>query len=114
MAKILTEMPKKAGGAGRTPIYPYDEWLDGQIRELEVGEDYKARPQSVVASIRTTAERRGMKLRSRFVHDDNKEVVGIVIQAFEPNDIPAQENGHKEETQTLPKSTRRPRTRSRA
>jgi hypothetical protein len=117
MAKILTEMPKKAGGAGRTPIYPYDEWLDGQIRELEVGEDYKARPQSVVASIRTTAERRGMKLRSRFVHNDDKEIVGIVIQAFEPDtptEVPAEENGHKEETQTLPKSNRRPRTRSRA
>lgn len=110
MAKILQEMPKKAGGAGRQAIYPYDEWLDGQIRQLEPGEDYKAKPQSVVTSLRQTAENRGMKLRSRFVHDSDKTVTGIVIQAFTPEEIPAESNGHKEQVETtIPKSTKRPR-----
>lgn len=113
MAKILTEMPKKTGGAGRKALYPYDEWLDGQIRQLEPEEDYKAKPQSVVASIRQTAEARGMKLRSRFVHDEQKNVTSIVVQAFSPSEeeeeIPATSNGHKEVAETLPKSTRRPR-----
>jgi hypothetical protein len=107
MAKILTEMPKKAGGAGRKAIYPYDEWLDGQIRQLDSGEDYNAKPQSVVASIRTMAEQRGMKLRSRFVHNDAKEVVGIVVQAYTPEDDTVVET-------VVPKSNRRPRAKQNA
>lgn len=123
MAKILTEMPKKTGGLGRKAIYPYDEWLDGQIRQLEPGEDYKAKPQSVVASIRQTAENRNMKLRSRFVLNDAKEIIGIVIQAYVPNgdeEVPAETNGHKDEEvpaeqkETVPKSTRRPRRKTTA
>lgn len=112
MAKILTEMPKKTGGAGRQAMYPYDEWLDGQIRQLDSDEDYTAKPQSVVASIRGAAEQRNMKLRSRFVHDEQRNVTGIVVQAFTPgedDEVPAESNGHKEVAAELPKSTRRPR-----
>lgn len=118
MAKILTEMPKKAGGIGRKPIYPYDEWLDGQIRQLDVGEDFTAKPQSVVASLRQTAEQRGMKLRSRFVFGDDKVVTGIVIQGYapEPIEVPAESNGHKEKAEetVIEKSPRRPRKKTTA
>lgn len=113
MAKVLKEMPRKAGGSGRRAMYPYDLWLDGQIWQLDNDEDYKAKPQSVVASIRGAAEARGLKLRSRFIMDDHKNVTGIAVQAFEPGEdeeeIPATSNGHKEVAETLPKSTRRPR-----
>jgi hypothetical protein len=106
MAKILTEMPKRVGGAGRKAIYPYDEWLDGQIRQLEPNVDYHAKPQSVVASIRQTAEARGLRLRSRFLFNDDKEVTGIVIQTFtEVADEPEQ---------VLPKSNKRPRSKQAA
>lgn len=98
MAKILKEMPKKAGGAGRKAIYPYDEWLDGKIRQLEPGIDYTAKPQSLVALIRQTAEARGLKLRSRFVVE-NKEITGVVVQAFTSEEVAT----------TIPKSSRRPR-----
>lgn len=109
MAKILEEMPKKAGGIGRQAIYPYDEWLDGQIRQLESGNDYNAKPQSVIASLRQTAENRGLKLRSRFVRNETNEVTGIVVQAFTPpEEVPAESNGHKEVSK-IPKSSRRPR-----
>lgn len=114
MAKILTEMPKKEG-VGRTAIYPYDEWLDGQIRQLEVGEDFTAKPTSVITSVRSQAEKRGMKLRSRFAHDDKGKVNAIIIQAFTPEEVPAESNGHKEETtETVPKSTKRPRAKQSA
>lgn len=113
MAKTLTEMPKKTGGAGRKAMYPYDLWLDGQIWQLDNDEDYKAKPQSVVASIRGAAEARGMKLRSRFITDDSKNVTGIAIQAFNAEEdetpVPAESNGHKEVAAELPKSTRRAR-----
>lgn len=112
MAKILEEMPRKTGGAGRKALYPYDLWLDGQIWQLDNDEDYTAKPQSVVASIRGAAEARGLKLRSRFIMDDHKNVTGIAIQAFmagEDDEIPAESNGHKEVVEELPKATRRPR-----
>jgi hypothetical protein len=111
MSKILTEMPKKAGGQGRKAIYPYAEWLDGQIRQLEPGIDYTAKPQSVVASIRQTAENRGLKLRSRFTHDTTGKVDGIVIQAYEPEVAEPEE---VEQPQTIKKSTRRARTKAAA
>lgn len=118
MAKILTEMPKRAAGAGRKAIYPYDEWLDGQIRELEPGIDYEAKPQSVVMSIRGTATKRGLKLRARFVHNDAKEIVGIVVQSFTPPvEVPAEQNGHKDEVAETPvvqKSNRRPKVKQTA
>jgi hypothetical protein len=80
MAKILAEMPRKAAGAGRKPIYPYDEWLDGQIRQLEGGKDFTAKPGSVLTSIRQTADARGLKLRTRYTNDGKD----VIIQAYEP------------------------------
>lgn len=96
MAKILAELPKKASGAGRKPIYPYDEWLDGQIRQLEGGIDFTAKPQSVLASIRQTAKERGMNLRTRYANDGKD----VIIQAW------------KDEPVVVPKSTRRPKTKA--
>ena len=104
--KILAEMPKKAGGQGRKPIYDYDELLDGQIRQLEGGVDFTAKPSSTVASIRQTAEKRGLKLRSRYTNDGKD----IIIQAFEPEPEVVETP-----TETVvPKSAKRPRTRVRA
>lgn len=118
MAKILTEMPKRIGGPGRPSEYPYDEWLDGQIRQLEPGVDFQAKPQSVVQSARTMAEKRGMKLRSRLLTNDQKEVTAVVFQAYtEPVEVPAESNGHKDEvveTPVVQKSNRRPRTKQTA
>lgn len=113
MAKILTEMPKRLGGAGRKPIYPYDEWLDGQIRQLEPDIDYTAKPQSVVSSARATAEKRGMHLRTRYLHNSSREIVGIVIQAFTPDPDPSQ-IVETVTPETIKKSPRRPKSKQTA
>lgn len=106
MAKILAEMPRKRAGAGRKAIYPYDEWLDGQIRQLEGGKDFTSKPSSVLALIRQTAESRGMRLRTRFANDGKD----VVIQAYTPEPEPAPEPPK----QTVKKSPRRPRGRVQA
>jgi hypothetical protein len=110
--KILNELPKK-GNAGRKAIYPYDEWLDGQIRELEVGVDFTAKPISVLASCRGAAEARGMRLRTRYVKDGD-EVTGVVIQAYTPEEKTEEPQEEAKEETVISKSNRRPRTRSRA
>lgn len=106
MAKILEEMPKKQGGTGRKAIYPYDEWLDGKIRQLESEVDFKCKPQSVLTSIRTEAENRGLRLRTRYANDKKD----VVIQAFTP-----ESEDHKVEEvppTVVQKSNKRPTTKT--
>lgn len=74
MAKVVKEMPKKAGGIGREPKYPYAEWLDGQIWELESGDtnngaDFEGKPQSMRANINNAARKMGLKVESRISQD---------------------------------------------
>lgn len=111
MAKILTELPQKRGGVGRKPIYPYDEWLDGQIRLLESGVDFKAKSASVAASIRATAKDRKMTVAIRPMGDD----LAIQARAMEP-EVTEQEEAAKDNGTTIPKSdTHKPkRTRTTA
>lgn len=78
MAQVVTELPKrKGGGKGRAEKYPYDEWLDGQIWQLEEGEgkDFQVNKMSFMTSVRGAAKKRGLKLKSRVL--DN----AVVIQA---------------------------------
>jgi hypothetical protein len=78
MAKTISELPRKHGGTGRKEAYPYDQWLDGQIWQLEAGSDYQAKSNSMMTNIRQAAVKRGLKVRTRFVDG------GIVVQAFTP------------------------------
>lgn len=65
MAIILdTPLPKRTGGH-RKPIYPYDEWLDGKVRIIRRGEDFKATVPSVRSSLSGEATNRGLKLATR-------------------------------------------------
>lgn len=78
MAKVIQELPRKHGGAGRSEQYPYAEWLDGQIWQLVEGEDYKSKSTSMLTNIRQAAQKRDLKVRTRFVDG------GIVVQAYKP------------------------------
>lgn len=87
MAKVIEALPKKAGGIGRQSKYNYDEWLDGQIWQLDAGEDFEGKPQSMRANINNAAHKRGLKVRSRIVieKDDKGKVIAerLVIQSHE-------------------------------
>jgi hypothetical protein len=49
----------------RSRAYPWEEWLDGQIRKLDRGEDFDGPSMSVERVIRTSANRRGIRVRIR-------------------------------------------------
>jgi hypothetical protein len=102
MATVVTEMPKRAGGGGRAEKYPFDTWLDGQIWQLEQGEDkdYKATNASFLTSLRGAARRRDLKLKTR-VAEDHVVIQAVAIQtqaeADAPEEAPAEpkKNGSK-------------------
>jgi len=71
MATILeTPLPKRTGGH-RKAIYPYDEWLDGQVRSIKRGKnppadgDFSATVPSMRSSLSGEATNRGVKLATR-------------------------------------------------
>jgi hypothetical protein len=46
-------------------VYPWDEWLDGDIWQIEQGEDFETHPLMMERIIRTRATARGAKVRLR-------------------------------------------------
>lgn len=68
---ILDEFPHHMG---RTPIYPWDEWTDGKIRELVQGVDFHSEATSFRTLIHRTARKRGLKAKTR-ISDDKKHVI---------------------------------------
>jgi hypothetical protein len=73
-------MPRKlerfpAAAASR---YPWEELLNGDVWELVAGEDFAAKPATIIANARAQAKRRGGTLRSR--HMENGERKSVVIQ----------------------------------
>lgn len=88
MAKVIDSLPKKAGGIGRKSKYSYETWLDGQIWQLDSGEDFKGKPESMRANINNAAHAKGLKVRSRIVirKDKNGKVTyqGLVVQSYTP------------------------------
>jgi hypothetical protein len=71
MAEIISEFPGRGGTA-----YPWDEWLDGQVRVLTPGEDF-SNVVSVRASFYAAAKVRGLKGRTRVTRDGS-----LIIQAL--------------------------------
>ena len=49
----------------RTVAYPWDDWLDGRIWRLDPGKDFTCPPKSLESVIRTTANRRGVRVHIR-------------------------------------------------
>jgi len=67
MAKIIDTLP---GRAGRRPVHPWDEYFDGQARELSAPEDFTCKPASFRSAAQQRAAAYGGKLETRLV--DNK------------------------------------------
>ena len=57
--------------------YPWDEWLDGDVWEIEQADIGNSNMRTFVSTARSQAEKRGMKLRSRSASNGN-----AVIQAY--------------------------------
>lgn len=64
---------------GRPPIYPWEIWLDGQIRKLHAGEDFNGQAQSFRVLAHRAAKNIGMRVSTTIV-DDGK---AIILEAHE-------------------------------
>ena len=63
-------------GSGRRSTYPWDKWLDGQIWQLKIGEDFTCKVGSFQKAAGTQARKRGLRLRTAVSGDH------IILQAF--------------------------------
>lgn len=77
MARVLDVFPSRRGFAPRDTTYPYDNWFDGQVWELEQGSDYQGKTQGMIGTLYTAAKKRGGRVRTQ------KCDKGLVIQ-FQP------------------------------
>jgi len=62
----------------RSRSYPWNDWFDGRIHQLEPGTDFDCPPVSLERVIRTSANRRGIKVRVRITEEGN-----VVVQKHE-------------------------------
>jgi hypothetical protein len=58
--------------------YAWDELLDGDPWELVAGQDFNARPSTLIANARAQAKRRGGTLRTRTLQKG--DLLAVVIQ----------------------------------
>jgi hypothetical protein len=54
-------------------VYPWDEWLDGDVWELVPGDDFKGKPATFRASAVAQAARRDGKVRTQKIHAEGGE-----------------------------------------
>jgi hypothetical protein len=71
---MLEALPERKNvGAGRTEMYPFDEWFDGNPWLLVEGEDFTCKRASFDSSVRSAATRRGLKVTVRH-HDEGSAI----------------------------------------
>jgi hypothetical protein len=74
MAERMDTFPD---GAPTRRHYPWDEWLDGTVWRLQVGDDFSAKPPSMASMARARAAAKGKRCRVSIREDH------IIIQAVE-------------------------------
>lgn len=79
MARVVDKLPPSRKSTG--PNYPWDEWLDGRVWELTVGEDFTGRIDSMRSAASNAAINIGRTVRTRV----NREKTLLFIQNL-PND----------------------------
>jgi hypothetical protein len=73
LARRLDSFPAVA-----TRRYPWDEWLNGEVWQLERGVDYSAKTTTVMANARGKAKNLGGMVRLRTLNENGRE--SVVIQ----------------------------------
>lgn len=68
MSRIIDEMPADRRDGRR--IYPWDQWTDGRIWEIERGVDFSVSAEKMAGNIRTYASRRGFNIECKPMPDE--------------------------------------------
>lgn len=66
MATIV-DAAEVAWGRGREAGYPWNEWFDGQARQLERGKDFDIKPESLRGQAYTAARRNKVRIRTKIL-----------------------------------------------
>lgn len=72
---------EEADRPGPAALYPWDEWLDGEARELLKGTDYQTATERFRKTAWNAAHTQGKKIETRLLRDGAGE--GLVIRAYE-------------------------------
>lgn len=76
MANKIAQFPE----APPQNMYPWDEWLDGDVWELVPGDDFKGKPATFRASAVAQAARRDGKVRTQRIERDGE--MRLYLQFF--------------------------------
>lgn len=85
MAKELSEFPTTRGRRKGDSKYPWDEWFDGKIRQLDVGEDFDAKIESFRSTISGAAKDRGIRVRTATTNGGKSIVVQALLDSDDEN-----------------------------
>lgn len=81
MAKELEVFPETRGrGKTGESKYPWDEWFNGKIWQLDAGEDFDIKMVSMKSIVSKTAKDRGVRVKTATVNDGKS----LVIQQVGP------------------------------
>lgn len=69
MATII-DASEVSWGRGRVAGYPWEEWFDGQTRQLTRNKDFKIKPESLRGQAYTAARRHRVKIRTKILDKD--------------------------------------------
>jgi hypothetical protein len=68
------------GRQGRPPIYPWKDWMDGQIHKLVRREDFNGDAKSFRVGAHRTAAKEGLKVSTEIVDDGD----AILLEFYTP------------------------------
>ncbi len=81
MSEILADYTWDKRRRGRPTKYPWDEWMDGQIRRIVWGKDFNCKVESMRAALRTRVPSDSpIKVRTSVA---DKERMTIVFQYYD-------------------------------
>lgn len=85
MATKLPAFPPHLIGRYTADRYPWDEWLDGDVWDLEPGKDFHVKTQSMRTMAVAKAKERGFKVRTATDPDTRHFVLQALLdQPVEP------------------------------
>lgn len=85
MATKLPAFPPHLIGRNSPDKYPWAEWLDGDVWDLEPGKDFHIKTQSMRTMATAEGKRRGFKIRSAVDPDTRHFVLQALLdQPVEP------------------------------
>lgn len=84
--KVLKKFEFKNTGPGIQAKYDWDLFLDGTARQFTPGEDFTCDPDNFRVMAMGQAKKRGKIAKTAKIVDEDKEITGVVIQAFNMTD----------------------------